>query len=52
MKTLRRLFYGEMVLAVALVTLGFVALFYFLTLLKSYSPSPGIVLQATKSRRR
>jgi lipopolysaccharide export system permease protein len=29
MKTLRRLFYREMVLAVALVTLGFVALFYF-----------------------
>lgn len=29
MKTLRRLFYGEVVLAVTLVTLGFVALFYF-----------------------
>jgi lipopolysaccharide export system permease protein len=29
MKTLRRLFYGEMVQAVALVTLGFLALFYF-----------------------
>jgi len=29
MRTMRRLFYGEMVLAVAQVTLGFVALFYF-----------------------
>ena len=29
MKTLRRLFYGEMITAVALVTLGFVALFFF-----------------------
>ncbi|APW42842.1 LPS export ABC transporter permease LptG [Rhodoferax saidenbachensis] len=29
MRTLRRLFYGEMVTAVALVTLGFVALFFF-----------------------
>ena len=29
MKTVRRLFYGEVVMAVALVTLGFVALFYF-----------------------
>lgn len=29
MKTIRRLFYGEVVLAVALVTLGFVALFFF-----------------------
>ncbi len=29
MRTLRRLFYGEMILAVALVTLGFVALFFF-----------------------
>lgn len=29
MKTIRRLFYGEVVLAVTLVTLGFVALFFF-----------------------
>ncbi|MFZ3129459.1 MAG: LptF/LptG family permease, partial [Rhodoferax sp.] len=29
MKTIRRLIYGEMVVAVALVTLGFVTLFYF-----------------------
>jgi hypothetical protein len=29
MKTLRRLFYGKIVLAVALVTLEFVALFIF-----------------------
>ncbi len=29
MKTIRRLLYGEVVLAVALVTLGFVSLFYF-----------------------
>lgn len=29
MKTIRKLFYGEVVLAVALVTLGFIALFFF-----------------------
>ena len=29
MKTIRRLFYGEVVVAVALVTLGFMGLFYF-----------------------
>ncbi|QDL54374.1 LPS export ABC transporter permease LptG [Rhodoferax aquaticus] len=29
MKTLRRLFYGEVIVAVALVTLGFIALFFF-----------------------
>lgn len=29
MKTLRKLFYGEVITAVALVTLGFIALFYF-----------------------
>lgn len=29
MKTVRRLFYGEVIVSVALVTLGFVALFYF-----------------------
>ena len=29
MKTLRKLFYGEVVTAVTLVTLGFIALFYF-----------------------
>lgn len=51
MKTLRKLLYGEVVTAVALVTLAFIALFFSLTWWKNSSRSLGWAQVVTKCRR-